>query len=96
MRFSAQRAREIGLVHAVVPAAQLDNTVQRYVAELLSAAPSGVAAAKALIPEVWARSSREALMSITAEAIARQRVSPEGQDGLRAFLNKRKPRWVEE
>jgi methylglutaconyl-CoA hydratase len=96
MRFSAVRAREIGLVHAVVPTAQLDSTVQDYVAELLSAAQSGVAAAKALIPEVWAQSSRDAMMAITAEAIARQRVSPEGQDGLRSFLSKRKPQWVEE
>ena len=96
MRFSAVRAREIGLVHAVVATAQLDNTVQKYVAELLSAAQSGVAAAKALIPEVWAQSSRDAMMAITAEAIARQRVSPEGQDGLRSFLGKRKPQWVEE
>jgi methylglutaconyl-CoA hydratase len=96
MRFSAQRAREVGLVHAVVPTAQLDQTVQRYVNELLSAAPTGIAAAKALIREVWAQSSRESLMSITADAIARQRVSPEGQDGLRSFLSQRKPRWVEE
>jgi methylglutaconyl-CoA hydratase len=96
MRFSALRAREIGLVHAVVPMAQLDNTVQTYLTELLSASQSGVAAAKALISEVWAQSSRDAMMTITAEAIARQRVSPEGQDGLRSFLGKRKPQWVQE
>ena len=49
-RFSAARAREIGLVHAVVPAAELDATVDSYVDELLTAAPEAVAAAKALIP----------------------------------------------
>jgi methylglutaconyl-CoA hydratase len=94
MRFSAARAKEIGLVHAVVPAQGLDTTVQRYVDELLSASPSGVAAAKALIQQVWGRSPEEA-MTLTATAIASQRVSPEGQDGLTAFLEKRKPRWAE-
>jgi methylglutaconyl-CoA hydratase len=95
MRFSAARAREIGLVHAVVPASKLDETVGRYVAELLSAAPTAVAAAKALIPRVWGEPAATA-MRITAQAIAAQRVSPEGQEGLRAFLDKRQPRWMDE
>lgn len=92
MRFSASRAKEIGLVHEVVPAAKLDETVQRYVDELLSASQSGIAAAKALIPRVWGRSPADS-MAITSAAIAAQRVSPEGQEGLRAFLEKRKPSW---
>ena len=92
-RFSAQRAKEIGLVHAVAPAAQLDATVQGYVNELLSAGPEAVAAAKALIPNVWGRPIAEA-MPITAAAIAARRVSMEGQEGLRAFLEKRKPGWT--
>lgn len=94
MRFSAARAKEIGLVHVVVSGSDLDQAVQRYVDECLTAAPSGVAAAKALIPLVWGRSP-EAAMSITAEAIAAQRVSPEGQDGLRAFLDKTKAGWIQ-
>ncbi len=94
MRFSAARAKEIGLVHAVVPATDLDHAVQMYIDELLSASPSGIAAAKALIPQVWGKSPEEAMV-ITSSAIASQRVSPEGQDGLKAFLEKRKPRWVE-
>ncbi|MDP1570489.1 MAG: enoyl-CoA hydratase-related protein [Vicinamibacterales bacterium] len=93
MRFGAARAQEIGLAHAVVPAAELDDAVARYVTEILSAAPTGVAAAKALIPKVWGHHPTDA-MAITAEAIAAQRVSPEGQDGLRAFLQKQKPGWV--
>jgi methylglutaconyl-CoA hydratase len=91
-RFSAQRAREIGLVHAVVPAADLDSAVNGYVQEFLTAAPEAVAAAKALIPNVWGRPFSEAA-PITAAAIARRRVSPEGQEGLRAFLDKRTPSW---
>jgi methylglutaconyl-CoA hydratase len=93
MRFSATRAKEIGLVHAVVVPADLDATVQRYVDELLSASSTAIAAAKALIPKVWGRSPADALR-ITADAIASQRVSPEGQEGLTAFLDKRKPRWT--
>jgi methylglutaconyl-CoA hydratase len=91
-RFSATRAREIGLVHAVVPQQDLDATVAEYVREILSAGPEGIAASKALIGEVWERSVHDA-MPITASAIAARRVSAEGQEGLQAFLAKRKPAW---
>jgi methylglutaconyl-CoA hydratase len=93
MRFSAARAKEIGLVHSVVPATELDNVIQMYVDELLSASPSGIAASKALIPQVWGRSPQDAMV-LTANAIASQRVSAEGQEGLQAFLEKRKPSWT--
>jgi methylglutaconyl-CoA hydratase len=95
MRFSAARAKEIGLVHQVVASVDLDAAVDRYVAECLTAAPSGVAAAKRLIAMAGGRSPADAT-TMTAEAIAAQRVSPEGQDGLRAFLGKRQPGWVPE
>ena len=52
------------------------------------------ASAKALIREVWGRPAEEA-QSMTARALARRRVSAEGQDGLKAFLEKRKPGWIE-
>jgi methylglutaconyl-CoA hydratase len=94
-RFPASRAREIGLVHAVVPAAELDTAVERYVRELLTAGPEAMAAAKALIPQLWGRSALEA-MPITAAAIAGRRVSNEGQEGLRAFLQKRSPSWAKD
>jgi methylglutaconyl-CoA hydratase len=92
-RFSADRAREIGLVHGVVAAADLDAAVDRHLHELRSAGPEAVAAAKALIPAVWGRPLSDA-MPITAAAIAARRVSPEGQEGLRAFLEKRTASWV--
>jgi methylglutaconyl-CoA hydratase len=91
-RFTAAHAKEIGLVHAVVPAADLDAAVTGYVQELLNAGPEAVAAAKALIPSVWGRTVEDA-MPLTARAIAARRVSPEGQEGLKAFLEKRSPRW---
>jgi methylglutaconyl-CoA hydratase len=94
MRFGAGRAREIGLVHAVVPAVDLDTTVQRYIGEVLSAGPEAVAAAKAMIRRVWGTAGDEAA-SITSRAIAERRVSAEGQEGMTAFLEKRKPQWIE-
>jgi methylglutaconyl-CoA hydratase len=92
-RFDAARALTIGLVHAVVPAESLEAAVQAHVTEALAAAPSAVAAAKALLPHVWGRRPDE-VAALTARTIAAQRVSVEGQEGLRAFLAKRQPFWV--
>jgi len=91
-RFSAARAKEIGLVHAVVPADELDVAVAAFVREILSAGPEAVAAAKALIRGVTGHPAADVL-ALTAAAIASRRVSAEGQEGLRAFLEKRKPSW---
>lgn len=90
-RFSAARAKEIGLVHAVVPEDGLDDAVDGFLREIESAAPEAVAEAKRVIRDVAGRVTTEA--DITAAAIAARRVSPEGQEGLRAFLEKRKPAW---
>jgi methylglutaconyl-CoA hydratase len=91
-RFGAARARGIGLVHTVVPAAALDATVAQHVAEILSAGPEAVRQAKTLIRDVYGRTPAE-VRSLTAETLAARRVSPEGQEGMRAFLGKRRPRW---
>lgn len=93
MRFDAAKAQAIGLVHRVVPLAQLDAAVDAYVHEALSASPTAVARSKALIPQVLGRGVAD-VIGITAEAIAAQRVAPEGQEGLRAFLEKRTPSWA--
>jgi methylglutaconyl-CoA hydratase len=92
-RFPAARAYEIGLVHAVVPAGALDDTVGSYLREILAAGPEAIASAKALIRDVWGRTIEEAT-PITAQAIATRRVSVEGQEGLTAFLQKRPPNWT--
>jgi methylglutaconyl-CoA hydratase len=91
-RFSAARAKEIGLVHAVAPPQELDSKIADYVREILAAGPEAVAASKGLIREVWERSIHDA-MPLTASAIAARRVSAEGQEGLKAFLEKRKASW---
>jgi methylglutaconyl-CoA hydratase len=93
-RVTAGRAREIGMVHAVVEASELDSRVAACVREILTAGPAAVAAAKALVRDVWGRPAADAA-PLTAAAIARSRVSPEGQEGLRAFLERRKPFWAE-
>ncbi len=87
-RFDAARAETIGLVHEVVRADELDDAVDVHLAELRSAGPSAIAAAKLLVRRVLDCSYDESRL-ITTEAIARQRVSPEGQEGLRAFLERR-------
>jgi methylglutaconyl-CoA hydratase len=93
-RFDAQRAREIGLVHDVVPAGELDAAVDRRLAELCTAGPGAVAAAKLLIRRVLDNTYADS-RTITAQAIARQRVSPEGQEGLHAFLERRPAKFTQ-
>jgi methylglutaconyl-CoA hydratase len=84
-RFDAQTALRIGLVHEVT--GDLDAAVDRVVGELLSSGPEAAREAKRLV--------RERPTGVdTAHIAARLRTSPEGQDGLRAFLERRKPGWV--
>ena len=92
-RFSATRAREIGLVHAVGDAADLDRMVAKYVNDLLTSGPEAVAAAKRMIERVMASRDGD-VADLTAATIAERRVSPEGQEGMRAFLEKRPPSWT--
>jgi methylglutaconyl-CoA hydratase len=92
-RFSAARAREIGLVHAVGDQQEIDRVVAKYVNDLLTSAPGAAAAAKQLIAEVATRTPTGAA-EYTIDAIAQRRVSPEGQEGMKAFLAKRPPSWI--
>lgn len=94
-RFSAERARDIGLVHDVVPANQLDARIDRILREFRTAGPNAVAAAKAIVRDVSAATPSEARV-ITTRAIARARTSTEGQEGLRAFLERRGANWHEQ
>jgi len=92
-RFTAAQAAEMGLVNAVAPADQLDAAVAAKIKLLLTGGPAALAAAKNLIREIGQRSLDEN-GPYTAEEIARLRMSDEGQEGMNAFLKKRKPRWV--
>ena len=92
-RFDAARARDLGLVHEVVPEAELDSAIERRITDLLTSGPNAVAAAKALIRDVAGESPKD-VIGLTTSRIAAHRVSPEGQEGMRAFLQKRKPDWA--
>jgi methylglutaconyl-CoA hydratase len=94
--FDATEALRIGLLHQVVPAGGLDAAVQRQIDLLLQAAPLASSSAKRLVREIAAQPDRDALDAANAALIAKLRVSPEGQEGLSAFLGKRKPDWMEE
>jgi methylglutaconyl-CoA hydratase len=92
-RFDATRALRIGLVHEVVEGeAALDGAVETAVKDLLAAGPTAARAAKAIIREVRGL-PHESTRWHTARRIAGQRTSAEGQEGLRAFLEKRDPAW---
>jgi methylglutaconyl-CoA hydratase len=92
-RFSAARGRDIGLVHTVVPLEELDAAVEKTLRELLSSGPQAVRACKALALNVG-HMDHDTARRYTAEIIAKLRVSAEGQEGMRAFLEKRKPNWI--
>ena len=92
-RFDAGRAKEIGLVHTVVPEAELDRAVDTQLALFRKAAPSAIAATKRLLAEVHGKRPADVL-GLTVDNIANQRVSPEGQEGLKAFLEKRPAAWA--
>jgi methylglutaconyl-CoA hydratase len=90
--FDAARGRELGLIHDVVPASELDAAVEALVDTILAAGPNAVREAKRLIREVRMRDPAAA-REYAVETIARLRVSEEGQEGLAAFLEKRKATW---
>jgi len=91
--FDAATALQIGLLHGVVPASELDAAVDRQIALILKAGPRACAQAKALVRRVAGETHRDRLDADNASLIAQLRVSPEGQEGLSAFLDKRKAHW---
>jgi methylglutaconyl-CoA hydratase len=92
-RFDAAHAQRIGLVHYVVAPEALDARIEAIEIELATAGPGAIAAAKALIANVSEATYAES-QTLTARAIAAQRTTPEGQEGLRAFLERRPASWV--
>lgn len=92
-RIPAKKAKEIGLVNDVVPRPELENKVQELVDLLLTSGPEALASCKELIFKVPGMSLEEA-KEFTARMIANLRVSAEGQEGMAAFLEKRKPGWA--
>lgn len=93
-RFDAAEAYRIGLVHDIVPQAELDGRVNELLGALLVAGPAAQAECKALIRNVAHRPIDAQVIAGTARHIADVRASPEGKEGVAAFLGKRKAAWV--
>ena len=91
-RITAHEAEKYGLVNHVADEGKLDFEVDALLEQSLTSGPNAVAAAKKLVRDV-PEQSREEYINYTARMIAELRTSPEGQEGTRAFLEKRKPGW---
>jgi len=92
-RFGAAEALRVGLVHHVVPEAELDAKVAERAGELLKAAPRAQSRIKRLL-EHWADSGWDEYRADLPRVLAEVRGGDEARDGLGAFLEKRKPKWV--
>jgi methylglutaconyl-CoA hydratase len=94
--FGAQRAQQMGLLHAVAPLEALDAAVEDVLRELATSAPGAAGAARALIRQVRLASlgPSEALRALTAEALSSRRAGAEGQEGLSAALERRPASWA--
>ncbi len=95
-RFDANTALQIDLVHEAVEKSLLDDKVEQLITAILSNGPEAVVAAKQLVFAVSGKAVDSSLIEHTCEVIAGIRVSAQGQEGLSAFLDKRKPNWLKD
>ncbi len=93
-RFNAERALQLGLLNEVVTEEELDNTINDLATTLLSNSPQALTQAKQLVLDYANREITPDLIADSCTRIADIRVSAEGQEGLKAFLEKRSPNWV--
>lgn len=93
-KFDAGDAYRMGLVHEIAPDDELDAKVNEILGALMLTSQSAVAEAKRLVRDLTARPIDDSLVADTARRIADIRVSEDGREGVRSFLDKRKPRWV--
>lgn len=91
-RFNSDYAKEIGLIDYVVPIEELDIKVQKYIDLILSSGPNAVKEVKKLVDTLEKLEIKE-YKEHTVKKIAELRISDEGQEGINAFLNKRKTKW---
>lgn len=91
--FDANQAREAGLVEFVGSEGEVDTFVSMTVSTIAASGPEAVRATKKLVREIASTPHWDARRDLTTKTIAERRVSEEGQEGLRAFLEKRTPAW---
>ncbi len=94
-RIDAHKAFNFGFVNQVVAHNELEKTVNQQIDQLLSSGPNALAICKDLLEKV-PQMSLEQAKKYTAESIANLRVSDEGQEGMKAFFEKRKPKWIDQ
>lgn len=92
--FSSTRALHFNLVHHVVQDEAIEPFTEQYANKIAHLPPAALAECKTLVRHVSKHPIDDALLEYTAKAIAKRRVSAEGQEGLRAFLQKEKPSWA--
>ena len=93
-RFTAEEAKAFGLVNAVVDEAEMIDTERKYIEHFLQASPDAIAECKNLLRLVSGTTDRyNPIFMQTSVAIANQRISKAGQEGMKAFFEKRKPNW---
>lgn len=92
-RLAASEAQRLGFVHECVPAAELDAAVEKIVGQLAKAGPAALAQAKKLLARIAAAPIGPKLAAETAVLLAEVRAGAEAREGIRAFLEKRKPSW---
>ncbi len=93
-RFSAQEAQRVGFVHEVVAATDIDAAVKRMTDHLGAGSPHALDECKRLLREIGGETIDATLIADTARRIGEIRVSPQGREGILAFLEKRKPSWL--
>ncbi|MBL7033301.1 MAG: enoyl-CoA hydratase/isomerase family protein [Candidatus Delongbacteria bacterium] len=91
-RLTASKALAAGLINEVVEETELDASVERRIEQLITSGPEALNVSKELVRNVPGMSF-DAVKDYTAEVIARLRISDEGQEGMNAFFEKRKPGW---
>jgi len=91
-RFNSEYAKEIGLIDYVIPTEELDSKIQFYIDLLKSSGPNAIIEVKKLI-DSCEKMDRSKYKDHTVEKISELRVSKEGQEGINAFLEKRKTKW---
>ena len=93
-RFSAQQAKACGLIHELVTPELLDEKVTELVRQISANSPNAVMQAKRLVQTVAGQMLTPELVAATVKGIAEIRASDEGREGVRSFLEKRKPGWL--
>jgi len=91
--FSGNQAFAYGLVNKSVKESELEATLQSFLKELKSSGPLALSKTKLLIRSISGKEIDSEIRRFTSRVIADVRISPEAQEGMKAFLEKRKPRW---